>query len=223
IGGQGQSEQYLLLDIVGLGGSSCRARTRGTLHRQHGAVTGEAAQARQHEIQRSHVRRLLLYPHDVSRVWVTLKFGSELMFREGVELVYKSDCNIGDLLPLALGAQFMTDLAATQKNAPGIGDVGIVANALERRAGEFCDWRRGVRMSEHALGREHDQGLAPCTQCLASQEMEVLRGTRRLADLNIVECGELQKPLDARTGMLGALALVSVGEQHHQSGKQAPL
>src|SRR5512146_3152671 len=53
--------------------------------------------------------------------------------------------------------------------------------------------------------------------------MEVLRGARRLANLNVVEGGELEEPLNARAGMLGALALVPMREQHHQSGEQIPL
>lgn len=53
--------------------------------------------------------------------------------------------------------------------------------------------------------------------------MKILRGVGGLADLDVVARGELEKPFDARAGMFGALALVSMGKKHHHSGQQTPL
>ena len=40
--------------------------------------------------------------------------------------------------------------------------------------------------------------------------MEILRGVRGLADLNVVAGGELEEALDAGAGVLRALAFVAV-------------
>jgi len=34
--------------------------------------------------------------------------------------------------------------------------------------------------------------------------------------------GELHEPLNARAGVLRALALIAVGQQHHQAGREIP-
>ena len=53
--------------------------------------------------------------------------------------------------------------------------------------------------------------------------MEVLRGARRLANLNVVEGGKLEEPLNARAGMLGALAFEAVRQEEHDAAEAAPL
>src|SRR5579875_949104 len=78
-------------------------------------------------------------------------------------------------------------------------------------------------MAQHAFGRKHDQRLAPSAQRLPPQQMEILRGGGRLADLDIVACRKLQKTLDATARMFRSLSLVSVRQKHHQSRQQIPL
>src|SRR5581483_5988147 len=73
------------------------------------------------------------------------------------------------------------------------------------------------------LLREHHQRLAPRTQRLPPQHVEILRGSGGLAELDVVARGELQEALDARAGVLRPLAFVAVRQQQHQSGEQAPL
>ena len=53
--------------------------------------------------------------------------------------------------------------------------------------------------------------------------MEILRRGRGLADLHIVAGAQLQIALDAGAGVFRPLAFVTVRQQHHQSGQQAPL
>ena len=53
--------------------------------------------------------------------------------------------------------------------------------------------------------------------------MEILRGGRRLANLNVVARRQLQKPLDACAGMLRPLPFVSVRKQQHDARQQIPL
>ena len=66
-------------------------------------------------------------------------------------------------------------------------------------------------------------GLRQRANGLAAEQMEVLRGVRGLADLDVVVGGELEVALDARAGVLGALSLVPVRKQHDEAGEQSPL
>ena len=46
---------------------------------------------------------------------------------------------------------------------------------------------------------------------------------RRLGDRDVLASGERKEPLEAGGGVLGALALVAVGQQEHDAGGLAPL
>ena len=78
-------------------------------------------------------------------------------------------------------------------------------------------------MAQHAFRREDYQRLAPVAQGLAAEQMKILRGIRRLRDLNIVFRGELQEALDAGAGVFRSLAFVAVGKKQDEAGEQAPL
>src|SRR5579862_7072902 len=77
-------------------------------------------------------------------------------------------------------------------------------------------------MPQHAFWSEYHQRLAPRAASLAAQHVKILRGVGRLADLDVFFSGELQKTLQARAGMLRALAFKSVRQQHHDAGGQIP-
>ena len=125
---------------------------------------------------------------------------------------------------LALDVQFVADLAGADQDALGVRALRVSGttfrNSLLR---EIVDRRAGIGMAQHALGREDDQRLAPVTQRLPAQQVEILRGVGGLADLDVVPRCELQEALDARAGVFRALAFVAVRQQQHQAGKQFPL
>src|SRR5215813_12568673 len=77
-------------------------------------------------------------------------------------------------------------------------------------------------MSQHALRSENHQRLAPRTASLTAQHVEILRGVRRLTDLNVFFTGQLQKTFDARAGMFRALAFESVRQEHDNAGWKIP-
>ena len=72
------------------------------------------------------------------------------------------------------------------------------------------------------LGVKTISGLRHVRSAWRRNRWKILRGSRRLADLHVVARGELQKALDARAGMLRALAFVAVRKQHDESGEQIP-
>src|SRR5689334_25416631 len=90
-------------------------------------------------------------------------------------------------------------------------------NGKKARRREFIDARGSIGMAQHALWSEDDQRLAPRAADLPAQEVKILRGGGRLANLHIFFAGELHKALDARAGMLGTLALVAVRKKHYQA------
>ena len=114
-------------------------------------------------------------------------------------------------------------LPVADEEARGVLDLGLGHDREEARAREVGDGRERVGVAEHALRREDDQRLAPLAQRLAAQQVEVLRGGRGLADLDVVAGGELQVALDAGAGVLGALAFVAVREQERDAAEQSPL
>ncbi len=77
-------------------------------------------------------------------------------------------------------------------------------------------------MPEHALGSEDHERFAPWPQGLAAEQMKILGRVRRLANLNVVFRGQLQETFDASAGVFRPLALVAMGQQHHQTGEQVP-
>src|ERR1700693_1572071 len=78
-------------------------------------------------------------------------------------------------------------------------------------------------MAQHALRSDHDQRLAPVAQRLAPEQMKILRGVRRLRDLNIVFRSELNEALNACAGVFRSLAFVAVREKQDDAGEQVPL
>src|SRR6266446_6919458 len=78
-------------------------------------------------------------------------------------------------------------------------------------------------MAQHALWREDDQRLAPGAAHLTAKHVEILRGSRRLADLHVVFGGKLHEALEPGAGMFRALAFVAVRQEHDETGRQIPL
>ncbi len=149
--------------------------------------------------------------------------GGEFGFRPGVKLFEEDDAG-GAVAPLlTFDAQLMSDFSGADEQAFGTGDAGFGQNILETRQREVFDGRDGIGMAQHALGREDDERLAPFLQSLPAQEMEILRGVRGLADLDVVVRGELEIAFDARAGVLRTLAFVAVGQEQDDAAEQTPL
>ncbi len=83
---------------------------------------------------------------------------------------------------------------------------------------------------EHFLGRDHDEGLAERSEHLSTEHVEVLRGCRAIHYLDIANfihvpstlagravgrVTELKVALDTGAGVLGAVAVEAMRQQHH--------
>src|SRR5260370_20368310 len=104
----------------------------------------------------------------------------------------------------------MADFSSAEENPMGVGDFAIRTHPQEVAAGKLLNRRCRVGMTQHAFRSKHHQRFPPRTKRLPPEEMKILGGTRRLANLEIVEGRELQETLDAGAGMLRALTFVAV-------------
>src|ERR1051326_1712332 len=87
---------------------------------------------------------------------------------------------------------------------------------------EFFSRRRCVPGAQETLWRKDDERLDEVAFHLAAQNMEVLRGGREIADLDVVLGARLKKELDASAGMFRPLPFVAVGKQQHNSTGALP-
>src|ERR1700730_19178841 len=78
-------------------------------------------------------------------------------------------------------------------------------------------------MAQHALGGEDHERFAPVPQALAAQQVEILRGIRGLANLEIVASRELQETFNARARVLRSLTFITMRQKQNQPREQSPL
>ena len=123
----------------------------------------------------------------------------------------------------AFRAQFVADFSAANQDALGGRDFAVRHHPLKSRPLKILDRRRRVGMPQHALRREHDHRLAPAPQRLPAQQLKILRGVRRLANLNVVLGRELKIALDPRAGMFGPLPFIPVRQKQPHARRQVPL
>jgi hypothetical protein len=73
-------------------------------------------------------------------------------------------------------------------------------------------------MSQQALRRQHDQRqrIGFEQRCLATEEVEELRGGRAVGEAHVHVGRELEETLGPRARMIGPLPFVAVRQQQHQ-------
>ena len=96
-------------------------------------------------------------------------------------------------------------------------DLEISIDAVEPADRQLVERGGRGRQAQQALRRHHDERLAHAPQHLEAQQVEHLRGRRRLADLDVVLGARLEIALEPRARVLGAVAFVSVREQQRQA------
>ena len=139
-----------------------------------------------HVVERPHVARLLLHPGDLGIGGLRQQRLFELTLRERVELLETDDGGAGVASLVTLGAQLVGDLPRAEQDPRRASDSAVRQHGKEAPGGELGDRRGGERRAQHPLRSQRHQRLAPGPLRLAAQQMEVLRGGRRLADLDVV-------------------------------------
>jgi len=95
-------------------------------------------------------------------------------------------------------------------------------NSLELPGGEFVQRGGDARMAQKTFGRHHNQRFAPSADDLPAQHMKILRGRRRVHNLDIVFGRQREKTFEARARMLRPAAFKPVRQQQHQPGQPPP-
>ena len=72
-------------------------------------------------------------------------------------------------------------------------------------------------MTQKALGRHNNQGLAKIAFYLAAQPVEILGRGRHVANLHIIVGTQLEKTLQPGTGVFRPQSFPAVREQQHQA------
>ena len=148
---------------------------------------------------------------------------------ERVELFDAHDRDLFVLQFVAPPGQVVVHLARAQQHARHLRagflrrHPGVVDDFLECAVRQILHAAHARGVAEQALGRHHDQRLAEPVQHLAAEHVEVLRGRRGIAHLDVVPPAELEEPLQTRRGVLRSLPLVPVGEQAHKARPPVPL
>ena len=120
----------------------------------------------------------------------------------------------------------MEDLAGAEDQARhgvAVGRARVVDHGLEAALREVLE--RGGRAlgAQQALRREDDERPLAVGEGLLAEQVEVVGRRRAVGHPDVVLGGRLQEALDARRGVLGAVALVAVRQQHREPRRLAPL
>src|SRR5581483_4714651 len=195
----------------------------------------DPAEARRDEMPRAHVPGLLLHPEDLRRLRITREDRRQRLAGERVELLDAHDRGRLEGALTALGEERVVDLPAAEEEAPdarrvdddarlgGPRDGRVVEHDLERAVGEVPERRHRGPVAEQALRGHDDERLAELAVHLAAEEVEVLGGGGRVADLDVVLGAELEPALEPRARVLRPLPLVAVREQHDEPAHPLPL
>ncbi len=169
--------------------------------------------------------RLLLHPKD----WRAVRVGAERLLEQiatqGMELLQAEDGDIGAGGLLAVGLQFIINLAGAQQDAlDGTGRVGrrVGQDSLEPALGQLVQSRDGLGMAQEALGGHDDERFAPRAKDLAPQAMKILRRRARIDHLDVVVHAQHQEAFQAGAGVLGSLALEAMGQEQDQPAEPLP-
>ena len=123
-----------------------------------------------------HILRLLLNKGEAHTRRVCLDELCDQVLAERVELFDPDDGNIASLQPGVFFEQFIIDLAAAEKRPGHAKGAGAVGDHLPEAAPlQLFERGNAAWVTQQALGRKDDQGLAEGLLELAAQQMEHLR------------------------------------------------
>ena len=223
---EGAGEELFLfaaVDRSGTGGGAGRGRPCDGAERI--AIEEFFAETVLQIVARPHVLGLFLDPVDRGAFLAGVERGAQALLGEGIKLLDPHDRDVAAAELLAPGDELVVDLAATKDDAAHLatGNGVVGQDAAEGALGEFLERRDGLGMAQQALGRHHDQRLAPLAQHLAAQDVEVLRRRGGVDDLDVVLGAQGEEPLQPGAGVLGALALEAVRQQQDEAAQPRPL
>ena len=131
------------------------------LDAKHGAIAGETAQQWHDVREGSHVGGLFLDPDNFVSVGMLIECCLELFFGPRIQLLEEDDAD-GEVFALfALDAEVVSDLSGADEEAARVLHVVVGEHVLEVIECEVGDGGGCVGVTQHALGGEDDERLAP--------------------------------------------------------------
>mmetsp|Transcript_9479 Transcript_9479/g.27033 ORF Transcript_9479/g.27033 Transcript_9479/m.27033 type:complete len:300 (-) Transcript_9479:2315-3214(-) len=195
----------------------------------------------------SHVLGFLLCPNHFCVVVFGAALGDAVKCKR-CDLFQPDQRDIVHAALLALGEQLVVDLARAEHQLLDLfwvaadGLVRFIEDTVEHGSrSHVLQGRHATLVAKQILGRNHDERLAELAMDLTSQTVKVVGRGRAVHNLPVVvldlhalvvghlgdEMGILinllQESFQAAAGVLGALSVVSMREQHHQTRLSQPL
>lgn len=128
---EGEVDEGFFFELVGLGGSGCRAGGGVAFDAEDGAIADHAAELGHDVGEGTHVGGLFLHPDDFAGLGMLVDGGAELGFGKGIELLEEEDADGHVLALFALDAEIVADLAGGDDEAAGSFDVVVGKDVLE--------------------------------------------------------------------------------------------
>lgn len=194
------------------------------------------------------VKRLLLSPADILKVGVRVQKLSDLLPREGVQLLDSDDSSLLVSKILSSLEESSPDLAGTEENSldallvvDGLAMLVVLNDPLEvRLTNKLREVGLGHGVSQQVLREEAGQRLSESSVHLSSVQMEDVGGGSGVSNLDVavlvlslkligrgeverILVSEQQVSLNSSGRMLGTLSIVSVGQRQNQAGSLRPL
>src|SRR5579872_5343644 len=94
---------------------------------------------------------------------------------------------------------------------------------MESAVRQFVQTRGEARIAQQTFGGHDHQRLAPATQHLPAEKMEILRRGGWINHLDVLLRREREKAFETRTGMFGAAPFKTVRQQEDQARQPTPL
>ena len=171
------------------------------------------------------VHRLVLREHELG-VRVAVEHLLKLVGRQRVVLLEANERDRGVLELLESLLDLVVELARVDDDATHrvlVLDALVIEHRLESARGEVLKLRDRTLETQHRLRREDDERTTRAHIRLATEQVEVRRGRRRLRDRHVLFRRKRKETLDARRGVVRALAFVAVGKQEHDARALVPL
>lgn len=214
-------------------------------------ITARCDHTRLDVVPSSHVLWLFLDPHDTAgldtvtmvHVLVFYQLLQNLVKGEGGQLFQAHDGDVVQTETIALGGQLVVDFTGAENKPVNVlgCDCRIALRDDSQKfsvAGELLDIRNAILMSQQILRRHDDQRFSELAQALLTERVEVVCGCGDVVNLPIrvldllqlsvgnvilIVISHLQKSFHSARRMLRSLAIISVGQEHHETSLLEPL
>ena len=132
--GEGEPDQHLLLELVGINRTCGRARALGSFYRDQMSVTQQLLEMRSHKGECPFVPRLFLDPNYFAGAGVPAQFFFELVLGKWVQLSEADNGRLIILAAVAFRLELVGDLSGTNQDSIRVIDTIVRKNGFKTAA-----------------------------------------------------------------------------------------